>query len=180
MQVKFKLDEAALDREFGKALDHIRRGTQQAAQSASLTAQAAMRQYLMAVVYDTVPGRVYERTQKALDSLGMTLTPSGGGYLLTLRNDAPYAAQIELGNLKDYFAQQSSDDHVPQISADELALLLDGVAEDQGGNPLPEMFFERSGLEYQVPGPHVTPAAVKAMYDFMRRLEAVWAQAGKV
>lgn len=149
-----------------------RRAVDEAVREAAVVAEQRMKTYLIASVYGTVPGLVYERTQNALRSLEARLVQQGSGtYLLMLADNAPYASAIELGNQKSYFEQAHGLDIVPQISAEELAMLMDGVAEDQRGEPHPEAFFRRSGLNYQAPGPHVTPAAVAAQYEFMRRLE---------
>lgn len=140
-------------------------------------AQQKMTGYLLASVYNTVPGQ-YQRTQEALNALGMTLSPTPNGYLLTLSSNAPYASSIELGSALDFFEQQQiGGAGPPRITAEELGYLLEGVAQETG-DPHPEAFFARTGQNYQDPGPHVTPAAVVGMYEFMRRLEKVWRDAG--
>ena len=136
-----------------------------------------MRTYLIASVYGTVPGFMYERTTAAMDKLGMSLVRSGPDFVLTLSSNADYAAAIELGNELAFQEQDLGKAHVPRISAEELGMILSSAADDSGGDPHPEIFFKRSGISYQEPGPHVTPAAVKGMYAFMRRLNLVWHEA---
>lgn len=137
--------------------------------------------YLIASVYGTVPGDIYQRTERALNSIGVTLVPTREGFLLTVANDAPYGAQIELGNELSYREQDSSDSQIPQISADELAQMMEDYGAATDGQLSADQvhdLFERTGQNPYVPGPHVTPAAIVGLYAFMRRLEAVWIAAG--
>lgn len=173
--LKVKFDEAAFDREVRRVADQIGQGTQRAASQAAMVGQMKARAYLLAFIYNNPPSKHYQRTETALRSLGMSLTPTGGGFLLTLRNDAPWAAQLEQGNELNYFEQETSDSHIPQISGEELALLLDSMAEMNDGDPAPTTLFSRRGpVDYQEPAAHITPAAVAAMYDFMKRLDQLW------
>lgn len=137
--------------------------------------------YLIAFIYNQPPG-FYERTEKALNSIGATLTPTPEGFMLTVMNDAPYATSIEVGNELDWFEQQATgagDANIPRISAEELASILGTIAEYNNGDPAPQTEFNRQGaINYQEPAPHITPAAIAGLYRFIRELEKVWIAAG--
>ena len=178
--LKFKANLSGADKTIKRLERQLRVGTARAAQQASVVGQVKQRAYLMAFIYDHPESPLYQRTEQALNGLGMSLTPAEGGFLLTLRSDAPYAAQLEQGNELDYFAEQAGGAHIPQISAEELALLMDNMAEMNGGDPAPGTLMKRRGpVNYQEPAPHVTPAAVAAMYEFEQRLRALWTEAGR-
>lgn len=177
--LKVKFDEAAFDREVRRVADQIGQGTQRAANQAAMVGQMKAREYLLAFIYQQ-PAGVRPRTEVALKSLGMSLMPSGEGFLLTLRSDAEYASQLELGNELDYFEQQQSSVHLPMISVQELDMLLENMGELNNGDPDPTSLFARRGAHnYQEPAPHITPAAIVAVYDFMARLEALYRKQGR-
>lgn len=141
-------------------------------------ARISANSYLLAYIYTQPPGR-YIRTMDALNKIGVSVMPHKEGFLLTVANDSRHAAQIELGNELSYFAQQHDDDHLPQLSGDELASILGTIAEYNNGDPAPQTEFNRQGaINYQEPAPHITPAAIAGLYRFIRELEKVWIAAG--
>jgi hypothetical protein len=162
---------------YARGLESLTREQTRAARLAAEWGEERMVEFLVQSVYGTEPGNKYVRTENALESLAGYLSSAGGGdWIVTLESTAPYAAQIEQGNQLDYFAQQGHPTgFVPQVSLDELARLLDSIAESgMGANVDPDVFFDRTGQRYQEPGPHVTPAAIAAAYHFARNVEAAW------
>ncbi len=188
MTVRLTPDLSRLDAEWRVVLDAVRTGTRRAAGLAREHAGERMITYLTDMVYATQPGNVYDRTERALDELRSYLDPDAreGDFILTLESGAEYAAQIEQGNELDYFEQRSgrlgtpsSDEFIPRVTLDEIAALSDSLAED-GVDPHPRVFFERSGQDYQVPGPHAVPAAVAGAWRFHDLVEEAWARASRL
>ncbi|AWT34581.1 hypothetical protein DM785_02690 [Deinococcus actinosclerus] len=171
---------AEVTRHFAQGIPRLERASRFAAQSAGEHAREQAVQFLVEQVYNTAPGEVYERTQRALDELdGLVLPLGGADFILTLESAAPYAAQIEQGNELDYFEQQQApgEGFVPRVSLDELESLALSLADDgMGENVNLDVIFQRSGQNYQEPGPHIVPAAVAGAYRYERLMRRAWEQ----
>ncbi len=183
--LSYRTDFSSFDRRWTRLLRDVRDGTARAARDARDFAHEQAVTFLVENVYNTEPGNKYLRTERALDLLDVHLDAQGGDFLLTVESGAPYAAQIEQGNALDYFEQESArlggggTDFVPQISLDELALLFDAYAEAVGSEFSTRAFFDRSGQNYQEPGPHAVPAAIAGAYRFAEHLDRVWTRAAQ-
>ena len=184
--LSYRTDLSSFDRRWTRLLREVREGTDRAARDAREFAHVQVITFLVENVYNTAPGNEYERTERALNEVDVHLDLMGtDGFVLTVESGAPYAAQIEQGNELDFFEQQSARlggggaDFVPQISLDELALLFDTYADAVGSEFSTRTFFERSGQQYQEPGPHVVPAAIAGAYRFAERLDRVWTRAAQ-
>lgn len=175
---RWRTDTSDVTRHFTRGVARLERAARFAANDAGEFARQRAVEFLIEQVYDTAPGEVYERTQHALDELGGVVMPLGAGdFLLTLESNAEYAAQIEQGNQLDYFEQQrhAGGGFIPRVSLDELESLAMSIGEDGMGENLNlGLFFERSGQNYQEPGPHIVPAAVAAAFRYERVMGAAW------
>ena len=187
MKHTLHVDTDVLEASWAAVLSAVRQGTERAVRAAHEHAGERAVTFLIDSVYGTEPGNVYERTERALGEVETYLDPTGPGeWTLTVEGGAPYAMQIELGNRLDFFQQQSGrladpsdDEFIPEISLDELALLMLSLGDEVGSELHPGVFFERSGQNYQEPGPHVTPAAVAGAFKFAEELERVWEVAAR-
>lgn len=178
MKLTLKSNLGEFDKQIKKMEAQLQRETQEAAEAVSQNALLRMRHYLQVFIYDNPESEWYARTQHALDSLGVNLTRTPRGFMLTLRNEADYASQLEQGNELDYFQERSAGGgHEPLIGAEELLDLLAGIAEENHGESEPELVSVRRGpVDYQQPAPHVTPAAITAVYEFKDLLTHIWRQ----